>query len=131
MNMKIKQQYINTLQHCHTRFLQSTAKITYYEQLIKETHKQILDWSTENAKVLQRVKDKEQNTEEDVTIVENQVDKYTKIIKSLSDNIKPFLEETEQIKKDIDEVYSRIMKEYSNQYTEEEIIEYIQKQLNQ
>lgn len=128
--MKIKEIYIQSLKKCYLDFKKCAENINEYEKKIKHYQKELSDWVENNTKLVQELKDKSDYHNDDVNLLEERILEYEKIVSELKTDINPFLLKIESLKKEIENIYTKIMSEYGNKYSEEEIIEYIKTIVN-
>jgi hypothetical protein len=123
--MEIKEEYIKESKNIIVSYNKIIEKILTYETILNEKKDNIsnlvgelntLEFSSEN------------ETTKKVALYDIMF-KYEKEIESLTHNIKPLLEDLENIKSKSKILYDKILREYS-QYTEEEIKQYIVNKLN-
>lgn len=125
----IEQKYINGLKLCYVQFQKTLKNLQEFEtklNLKKESFDKFVEKTQEQ---LEEIKDVENKDVSHVGELENMLISYEKAIMDLLNDSKPIIEEHDKIKEEIKNIYESIMKQYSDKYTEEEIIDYIKTQL--
>lgn len=123
--LNINDKYINGIKQIGLKFQIAQNELNKIENDIIETREKLMKWIDENTKLLNEYANKDNPTEEDIDAVEDIVIEYEELIAKMSIKMKPLVKTIEIFKKDLNNLYEQIMKEYGKHFSEDEIIEYI------